>query len=182
MVIVTGRGFPSARPFALEAGADGPIVCYQGAYVADATTGRLLSHQPIPLDDAREAIAAIEREGFAANCYVDDELYVAELTAESARFYAGYQGTPIEVHVGRRPGSPELDRPPTKLVMVGFDGVLDPLEERLRVRARATGSTIVRSMDLFLEVTDAGVTKRAGLEVAAADARLRRASARSASA
>jgi Cof subfamily protein (haloacid dehalogenase superfamily) len=164
-VIVTGRMFRSARPFALEAGADGPIVCYQGAWVADARTGELLSHRPIPLDTAREAIAAIEQAGHGVNCYVDDELYVAELTDE-ARFYARYQGTPIEVHaVG--PLLDWLDRPPTKLVVVGFDGVLDPLEERLHADFGAR-MHVVRSIDFFLELGDAGVTKGAGLDVAAA--------------
>jgi Cof subfamily protein (haloacid dehalogenase superfamily) len=164
IVVATGRMFQSARPFALEAGADGPLVCYQGGYVADARSGRILSHQPIPLALARETIAAIEREGFAANCYVDDELYVAALTKE-ARFYAGYQGTPIEVHpVGDLLSW--IQRPPTKLVVVALDGDFGPLESRLRAQL-GDRLTIVRSMDLFLEVTDAGVTKRAGLDVAA---------------
>ena len=158
--------FQSARPFALQAGADGPLVCYQGAYVADARSGRVLSHRPIALELAREAIAAIEEQGFGVNCYVDDELYVAEVT-EEARFYAGYQGTPIEVHpVGDLLAW--LDRPPTKLVVVGHGGVLDPLEERLRADL-GDRLHIVRSIGFFLELTSAGVTKQAGLDVAAAE-------------
>jgi Cof subfamily protein (haloacid dehalogenase superfamily) len=164
VVIATGRMFQSARPFALEAGADGPLVCYQGAYVADARSGRVLSHRPIALELARQAIAAIEDQGFGVNCYVDDELYVAAVTRE-ASFYAGYQGTPLEVHaVGDLLAW--LDRPPTKLVVVGHDGVLDPLEEGLQ--ADLGGRLhIVRSIGFFLELTAAGVTKQAGLDVAA---------------
>ena len=37
-----------------------------------------------------EAIAAVEEAGFGLNCYVDDELYVAEVT-EWARAYADFQ-------------------------------------------------------------------------------------------
>jgi Cof subfamily protein (haloacid dehalogenase superfamily) len=159
--------FQSARPFALEAAADGPLVCYQGGYVADARSGRVLSHRPIPLDTAREAISAIQRAGFGVNCYVDDELYVAEVT-EEARFYAAYQGTPLEVHpVGDLLAW--LDRPPTKLVVVGSDGALDPLEGELDARF-AGRLHIVRSIGFFLELGDVGVTKGAGLDVASREA------------
>jgi hypothetical protein len=156
--------FQSARPFALEAKADGPLICYQGAWVADAQTGRLLFHHPIELDLAREAIDAIQREGHGVNCYVDDELYVAEVTPE-AQFYVDYQGTPIELHpVGDLLAW--LDRRPTKLVVVGFHGVLDPLEAMLRERL-GDRLHVVRSLDFFLEVNAKGITKSAGLDIAA---------------
>ena len=62
--------------------------------------GEWLLHEPIPLELAREAIAAVQDEGFALNCYVDDDLYVAEMT-ENARAYADFQHLPI--NGGRRP-------------------------------------------------------------------------------
>ena len=110
---------------------------------------------------------AIQEAGFGVNCYVDDELYVAELT-EEAKFYRDYQGVPLEVHVVG-PLLDWLERPPTKLVVVGFDGALDPLEERLH--AELGGRLhVVRSIEFFLEVSDTGVTKAAGLDVAASEA------------
>jgi len=76
--------FRSVRPYLREAGIDDPAVCYQGAVVADPVTGEFLLHVPIPLELAREAIAAVEEEGFGLNCYVDDELYVAEVNPGGA--------------------------------------------------------------------------------------------------
>ena len=76
-MIATGRMFRSVRPYAEAVGIEAPLVCYQGAAVVDPVTGEWLLHEPIPLELAREAIAAVEDEGFALNCYVDDELYVA---------------------------------------------------------------------------------------------------------
>src|SRR5919201_6698953 len=90
VILVTGRMFQSVRRYALEAGLDDPVVCYQGAVVAEPQSGRWLRHVPIPLELAREAIAALNEEGFGLNCYVDDELYVAEITPE-ARRYAEFQ-------------------------------------------------------------------------------------------
>ena len=66
VVIVTGRMFQSVRRYALEAGIDDPVVCYQGAVVAEPVTGRWLRHVPIPLELARETIAAVQRGGVRA--------------------------------------------------------------------------------------------------------------------
>ncbi len=57
-VIVTGRMFRSVKRYLDELELDGLVVCYQGAVVADAS-GRFLRHVTIPLELAREAIAAI---------------------------------------------------------------------------------------------------------------------------
>ena len=72
--------FRSVRPYLEQAGIDDPVVCYQGAVVADPRTGEFLRHEPIPLELAREAITVLQEEGFHVNCYVNDELYVAEVT------------------------------------------------------------------------------------------------------
>ena len=96
VLVATGRMFQSVRPYVLAAGIEDPVVCYQGAVVAEPGSGRFLRHVPIPLELAREAIGAVEAEGFRLNCYVDDELYVAKLTPEAER-YAYFQS--LEIHV-----------------------------------------------------------------------------------
>jgi Cof subfamily protein (haloacid dehalogenase superfamily) len=158
VVLVTGRMFRSARRYADEAGIDEPIVCYQGAVVADPASGRFLRHVPIPLDLAREAVAAIVEEGYHLNCYVDDELYVAEVTPE-ARAYADFQD--LEIHpVGDVLAW--LDRPPTKLVSVGDPIALDGLATRLKARFDRR-LYISKSLPTFLELAHPNVTKAAGL-------------------
>jgi hypothetical protein len=150
--------FRAVQPYLAEAGIDEPVVCYQGAAVVDPTSGRFLSHVPIPLDVAREAAAAVAEEGYHLNCYVDDELYVAEITPE-AHAYADWQR--IEIHpVGDLVAW--LDRPPTKLVSVGEPRALDGLEARLK--ARFDGRLYIsKSLPHFLELASPDVTKAAGL-------------------
>jgi hydroxymethylpyrimidine pyrophosphatase-like HAD family hydrolase len=77
--------FQSVRRYALQAELDDPVVCYQGAVVAEPVSGRWLRHEPIPLELAREAIAVLNEEGFGLNCYVGDELYVAEICSRGSR-------------------------------------------------------------------------------------------------
>jgi Cof subfamily protein (haloacid dehalogenase superfamily) len=162
VVIVTGRMFRSVHPYVDEAGLDDPVVCYQGAVVADPTTGEFLRHEPIPLETAREAIDAVVGEGFHLNCYVDDELYVAEVTAE-ARAYADFQGLPIHAVGSLRAW---LDRPPTKLVVVGDAHELDGLEQRLK-RRFAERLYISKSLPYFLELASPDVNKATGLQFVA---------------
>jgi hydroxymethylpyrimidine pyrophosphatase-like HAD family hydrolase len=119
--------FRSVLPYAQQAGIETPLVCYQGAAVVDPVSGEWLLHEPIPLELAREAIAAVEETGFTLNCYVDDELYVAEVT-DHARAYADFQHLPITA-VGDLLGW--LERPPTKLVAVHNPAALDALRPRL---------------------------------------------------
>ena len=149
--------FRSIRRYLVDAGIDEPVVCYQGAVVADAG-GNFLRHEPIPVALAHEAIAAVEAERFHLNVYVDDELYVAEVTPE-ARAYADFQALPIHA-VGDLQAW--LDAPPTKLVAVGDPEALDGLEGRLK--ARFDGRLFIsKSLPYFLELASPEVTKGTGL-------------------
>ena len=154
--------FRSIRPYALEAGLDDPVVCYQGAVVAEPESGRWLRHVPIPLQLAREAIGAVRDEGFGLNCYVDDELYVAEVTPE-ARRYADFQ------HLQLHPVGDLLTwlrQPPTKLVVIDDPEVLDGLKQRMVDRFDGR-LYISKSLPYFLEFASPNVTKAAGLDFVA---------------
>jgi Cof subfamily protein (haloacid dehalogenase superfamily) len=157
--IVTGRMFQSVRPYALAAGIDDPVVCYQGAMVADPISGEFLLHVPMPLAEAREAIAAVEATGFTILCYVDDELYVARETAESDT-YAGFQE--LEVHVVGDLLA-WLPKAPTKLVTVAEPTLLDRLEVEMKEQFDSR-LYISKSLPHFLEFAGPNVTKAAGLD------------------
>ena len=158
VVIVTGRMFRAVRPYLEQAQLDDLVVCYQGAVVADPATGEFLLHVPIPLAAAREAMAAVLAAGFHLNCYVDDLLYVAEVTPE-ARRYADFQH--LEIHaVGDL--RDWLDSDPTKLVAVGDPAALDELEAELEPRFEGR-LFISKSLPYFLEFAHPDVSKGSGL-------------------
>jgi Cof subfamily protein (haloacid dehalogenase superfamily) len=159
LLVVTGRMFRSVRPYLEETGIEDPVVCYQGAAVVDPRTGGFLRHEPIPLEVAREAIGVLRDEGFHVNCYVNDELYVAEETPEADR-YAGFQNLPLHA-VGDL--ASWLSEPPTKLVTIDEPDVLDALAGRLRARF-AGRLYISKSLPYFLELASPAVTKASGLE------------------
>jgi hypothetical protein len=92
------------------------------------------------------------------NVYVDDELCVERPTPE-ARTYAEHAR--LEMHVV---GDFDtwLDRPTTKIVVVGEPEPLDGLQDRLRARFDHR-LFIAKSLPIFLEVASPGVSKGAAL-------------------
>ena len=162
VIVATGRMFRSARPYVLAAGITEPLVCYQGALVADPVSGEFLRHVPMPEAEAHEAIELLSQTGFTVLCYVDDELYVAHETPESEA-YAGFQH--LEVHeVGDL--SDWLTGVPTKLVTVGDPEALNALEVELKAHFGAR-LYISKSLPHFLEFASPAVTKAAGLSFVA---------------
>lgn len=159
VIVVTGRMFRSVRRYLNAVGLTDPVVCYQGAVVADPETGEFLRHVPIEHAVALEAIEAVEDAGFHINCYVEDLLYVASVTPE-ARAYAHFQQ--LEIHpVGNLRAWLRDD--PTKLVAVGDPTALDRLSDELKPRF-GDRLYIAKSLPHFLEFASADVNKGTGLD------------------
>jgi Cof subfamily protein (haloacid dehalogenase superfamily) len=159
VIVVTGRMFQAVRPYLAEAGLEDPVVCYQGALVADPVSGEFLRHIPIPLPAALEALDAVIEAGFHVNAYVDDELYVAEQTPE-AHTYADLNKVEMHVVGDLREW---LREDPTKLVAVGDPPALDELEAVLKPRFAGT-LFVSKSLPHFLEFAHPDVNKGEGLD------------------
>jgi Cof subfamily protein (haloacid dehalogenase superfamily) len=157
VLIATGRMFRSVEPYLAEAGIREPVVCYQGGAVVDPTTGEFLLHEPIELEVAREAIAALGARGFSPNVYVDDQLYVARET-EYSRAYSQFQHLPV-TEVGDLLGW--LERPPTKLVQVADPPVLAELRPVLEQQFDGR-MFVTTSLPYMLELGNPAVTKGSG--------------------
>ena len=85
VTLATGRMYrPSAR-FASELGIRQPIICYQGALIAEPAGPLVLWHKPLPLPLACEAIEQV-REDVETLVYIDDELYVKAPTERVERY------------------------------------------------------------------------------------------------
>jgi hypothetical protein len=150
--------FRSVRPHLERAGITDPVVCYQGAVVADPRSGRFLVHDPIPLEIAVEAIAALDALGYSPNCYVDDEMYVAAHTPYT-QAYAEFQNLDV-TEVGDLRAW--LSKSPTKLVAVGEPDALPPIRDELITAFDGT-LFVTTSLPWLLELGHVGVSKGTGL-------------------
>ena len=160
MVLVTGRMFGSAERFARQLGLDGPLAAYQGALIREVGTGKVLHHDPLPLELALEILEFVEGSECPVNVYLDDCLFVAKRDFFIER-YERISG--MEAHVVG-PLLDFLDRPPTKIGMGGEpDAVTDMLE---RLRGRFAGrANAVKTWPFFLEMTQPSATKSRALEL-----------------
>jgi Cof subfamily protein (haloacid dehalogenase superfamily) len=159
-VVCTGRMLQSARRVAARLGVTrGPVVCYQGALVADLETGEWLRHVPMDGEAAAEVVRHVAQIGRQLNAYIDDRLYVERIT-KWARRYAEH----VEVGIDTVPdmAAEVVRRPPTKLVLVtsaeDVDDILAGLQERWRGRLY-----VVRSQPEYIEFVDASVSKSGAL-------------------
>jgi len=168
VVPATGRMFRSAQTIALRLGLRDPVIAYQGALVR-WPAGEEIAHLPLPLALAREVLARVAPAGFHVNVYVDDNLYVAELTEEAKR-YAALSGVPVQA-VGDLAAF--LSRDPTKVLVVAPETELDRLARDL---APHWGDrlTMNKSKPHFLEFSHREATKGRALARLAALFGLRR--------
>jgi Cof subfamily protein (haloacid dehalogenase superfamily) len=158
-IVATGRMLRSSLPFAVQLGVTAPLICYQGALIADPQTGDWLRHEPMPVPLAREVIEACRKRDQHCNVYVDDELYVDELNVYALE-YARH--AKLEAHAV---GDLErwLSEPTTKIVVVGEPELLDALQIELRAQF-GDRLFIAKSLPIFLEVAQPGVSKGSALE------------------
>lgn len=158
-VVSTGRMFKSARHAVARLGlTSGPIICYQGALVADLGSGEWVRHLPIEPASAAEVVLAMRELARHVNVYIDDELYV-EQDDTWARQYAEYAEVGLNV-------VPDLlaivARPPTKIVISSEPSdvarLLPGLQERWRDSLYVT-----RSLPHFIEISDPRASKSSAL-------------------
>ncbi len=159
-VVCTGRMLRSARRVAARLGIqEGPVVCYQGALVADLGRREWLRHVPMDGRAAAEVVRHVRGMGRQLNAYIDDRLYVQQIT-EWARRYAEH--VEVGIHTVADLATEVALRPPTKLVLVtspeDVEGILPGLQERWRGRLY-----VVRSQPEYIEFVDASVSKSAAL-------------------
>ena len=170
-VFCTGRMFVSARKVAARLGLrQGLIVCYQGAMVLDLSSGERLLHTTMDTELAAEVVRVARALGRHVNAYIDDRLFVEDLS-DWARRYAEH----VEVELNVVPNLEEavMRRPPTKLVLLtaaaDAEQLLPHLQERWQDRLYVT-----RSQPEYIEIADATVSKSGALEWLCARDGLRR--------
>jgi Cof subfamily protein (haloacid dehalogenase superfamily) len=159
-VVCTGRMLQSTRRVAARLGVtEGHVVCYQGALVADLESGEWLRHVPMRGETAAEVVRHVKAMGRQLNAYIDDRLYVEQIT-EWARVYAEHVEVGIDTVADM--AVEVVRRPPTKLVLVtsaaDVDEILPGLQERWRGRLY-----VVRSQPEYIEFLDPSVSKSRAL-------------------
>jgi Cof subfamily protein (haloacid dehalogenase superfamily) len=155
ITLVTGRMVVAAKPLADAIGLDGPIVCYQGAVIADARSGRIERETPLPNAVAVRVYDVAKAHGLHVQFYRDDKFYV-EAYNRYAQLYARTAGTePVVV-----PSLPEAfaGHDSTKVNIV-TDPERTPAVFDLMQRTVGSDAYVTRSNPEFVEMLSPQVDK-----------------------
>ncbi len=90
--IVTGRMYVGTESFVRLLSIEGPIICYQGAVIADAVSGRFEREIALPNAVALRIYDAAKPRGYHVQFYREDRFYVEQRNAYSD-LYARISGT-----------------------------------------------------------------------------------------
>lgn len=160
VAIATGRMYQSARRFHTDLGSTLPLMSYQGALIKDPADDTLHHHWHLPKVYAQQLLEFYEqpsvRDEVSVHFYIDDQLYVREITAETEAYAQRSGIEPIAVGDLRT----LLDADLTKILAQSSNvELIDDLLAKLRQRYTPTELYLTKSVDIFLEATHPEVNK-----------------------
>ncbi|MBD2666663.1 cof-like hydrolase [Richelia sinica FACHB-800] len=155
VAIATGRMYRSALRFHQEIGSTLPLMAYQGAWIQDPNTGEVLRHWSVSREISHQLLDYFEqpewRSLLSIHCYINDQLYVREIS-KATKFYAKRSNIkPIPVGDLRQ----VLEKETTKVLALCDDvQLVQRLLSDLRRQYTPAQLYLTTSVDTFLEATN----------------------------
>ena len=160
VAIATGRMYCSALRFHQEIGSTLPLIAYQGAWIQDPGNDKIHRHLPVSREITQQLLEYFEqpdlRSLLSVHFYINDQLYVREITKETDNYQQRCGVTAIPVgDLGQL-----LDHEPTKILALSEDANLtQQLLADLRLRYKPTDLYMTTSVPTFLEAANTHVNK-----------------------
>ncbi|MFM6026765.1 MAG: Cof-type HAD-IIB family hydrolase [Dolichospermum sp.] len=160
VAIATGRMYCSALRFHQEIGATLPLIAYQGAWIQDPSDNKIHRHLPVSREITQELLEYFEqpdlRSLLSVHFYINDQLYVREITKETDNYQQRCGVNAIPVGDLRQ----LLNHEPTKILALSEDANLtQKLLADLRLRYKPTDLYMTTSVPTFLEAANTHVNK-----------------------
>lgn len=160
VAIATGRMYCSALRFHQQLNLSLPLMAYQGAMIKDSATGEVIRHWPVPKEIARQLLDDFEQTERAhllsIHFYINDQLYVREVTAETEAYSQRSGVTPIAVGDLRS----VLDQDPTKILALSQNtDLIDYLLDSFKQQYTPAELYFTKSVATFFEAANPNVNK-----------------------
>ncbi|MBE9218768.1 Cof-type HAD-IIB family hydrolase [Dolichospermum flos-aquae] len=160
VAIATGRMYCSALRFHQEIGSTLPLIAYQGAWIQDPGNDQIHRHLPVSREITQQLLEYFEqpdlRSLLSVHFYINDQLYVREITKETDNYQQRCGVNAISVGDLRQ----LLDHEPTKILALSEDANLtQQLLADLRLRYKPTDLYMTTSVPTFLEAANTHVNK-----------------------
>jgi len=170
VAIATGRMYQSALRFYRDLGATLPLMVYQGALIKDPATNTVHRHWTVPSQLAKALLNDFEqpelRAKLSVHFYINDQLYVREMTPETEDYLD--RSTIQAIPVGDL--CTTLHQEPTKVLALAKEvELIDALLIELRQRYLPTELYLTKSVATFFEATNPLVNKGSAVQYLAED-------------
>lgn len=164
VAIATGRMYCSALRFHQDVGSSLPLIAYQGAWIQDPATQQLHLHLPVSRPTAEQLLNYFETEALrpllSVHFYINDQLYVREITRETELYAQRAEIQPLPVGDLRQ----VLATEPTKILALSDDvEIIDQLLGNLRQKYTPAELYLTKSVATFFEATNPAVNKGAAV-------------------
>ncbi len=164
VAIATGRMYCSALRFHQEVGSTLPMLAYQGAWIQDPATQKIYQHLSVSRTTAEQLLDYFETDGLrsllSVHFYINDQLYVREVTSETKIYAQRADIQPIPVGDLRK----TLTTEPTKVLALSDDtAIIDQLLGSLRKQYTPAELYLTKSVATFFEATNPAVNKGAAV-------------------
>ena len=165
VAIATGRMYRSAVRFHTQIGSTLPLIAYQGAWIQDPVSQKIHQHLSVSKEITLKLLDYFEqpelRQLLSVHFYINDQLYVRELTEET-RIYGKRSGIK-PIPVGDLRTCLNNDEP-TKILALSEDTeVIDKLLDNLRQQYTPAQLYLTKSVATFFEATNPLVNKGAAV-------------------
>lgn len=160
VAIATGRMYCSALRFHQALGLSLPLMAYQGAMIKNPLTQDVHRHWPVPKEIAARLLDDFEHPDrkhlLSIHFYIDDQLYVRELTPETIEYGERSGVEPIPVGDLRT----VLHRDPTKVLALSHNTeVISYLLDAFRQQYTPAELYFTKSVATFFEAANPEVNK-----------------------
>jgi Cof subfamily protein (haloacid dehalogenase superfamily) len=164
VAIATGRMYCSALRFHQAVGSPLPLIAYQGAWIQDPATQKIYKHLPVSRATAKRLLDYFEGEALrsllSVHFYINDQLYVREITPETELYAQRAEIEPQPVGDLRN----ALTHEPTKVLALSDDiALIDQLLGSLRQQYTPAELYLTKSVATFFEATHPAVNKGAAI-------------------
>jgi Cof subfamily protein (haloacid dehalogenase superfamily) len=174
VAIATGRMYRSALRFYEVVQSTLPLMAYQGAFIKDPRTQKLLRHSPLPRHRALEILthlAPLEaQDALSIHLYIDDTLHVRAIIDDTVAYAARSGVEPVAVGDLRQLMNRHSTLETTKLLALSSDtALIADLLSKLGQQYAPEEVYLTRSVDTFFEATHPHANKGAAVRYLAED-------------
>lgn len=161
VALATGRMYQSARRFHTIVESQLPLITYNGALIKDPVTDITYQHLPISQPLSLELLNYLDQPAYVerlkVHCYIDDQLYLREITSDTEQYIQRAGVEPITVSSLKDVVS---QAPTTKILAMCEDSqTLDQLMSSLESCYTPDQLHLTQSNAIFFEATNPQATK-----------------------